>query len=57
MSPFYFFFVLLEGKGPKCSDGCSDGEFDSCAIYARVTLHREGACTNSISTDDGNKDD
>ena len=27
----------------------SDGEFDSCAIYAHVTLLREGACISSIS--------
>lgn len=43
---FFFFlfllvFVLLvKGKGPRCSDS----EFDSCAIYAYVTLLWEGAC-------------
>ena len=42
------FVLLIEGKGPRCSDG----EFDSCAIYAHVTLLREGACT----ADDWNKD-
>ena len=31
-------FLLVEGKGPMCSDG----EFDSCAIHAYVTLLREG---------------
>ena len=39
------FVLLIEGKGPRSSDG----EFDSCAIHAYVTLLREGACTNSIS--------
>jgi hypothetical protein len=33
------FVLLVEGKGPRCSDG----EFDSCAIHAHVTLLREGA--------------
>jgi len=41
------FVLLVEGKGPRCSDG----EFDSCAIYAHVTLPREGACISSISAD------
>jgi hypothetical protein len=46
---FLLLFVLLvEGKGPRCSDG----EFDSCAIHAHVTLLREGVCTSSISADD-----
>jgi hypothetical protein len=51
---FLLVFVLLErrAKGLRCSDGCSNGEFDSCVIHAHVTLLREGACTNSISTDD-----
>jgi hypothetical protein len=39
------FVLLVEGKGPRCSDG----EFDSCAIHAHVTLLREGACISSIS--------
>ena len=47
------FVLLIEGKGPRCSDG----EFDSCAIHAYVTLLREGACTSSISADDWNEDD
>jgi hypothetical protein len=39
-------FVLpIEGKGPRCFDS----EFDSCAIYAHVTLCQEGAGTSSIS--------
>jgi hypothetical protein len=42
------FVLLIEGKGPRCSDG----EFDSCAIHAHVTLLLEGACTSSISADD-----
>jgi hypothetical protein len=42
------FVLLVEGKGPRYFDG----EFDSCAIYAHVTLLREGACTSSILADD-----
>jgi hypothetical protein len=42
------FVLLVEGKGPRCSDG----EFDSCAIYTHITLLREGACISSISADD-----
>ena len=42
------FVLLVEGKGPRCSDG----EFDSYAIHAHVTLLREGACISSISADD-----
>jgi hypothetical protein len=38
--------LLVEGKGPRCSDG----EFDSCAIHAHVTLLQEGTCTGSIPT-------
>jgi hypothetical protein len=46
---FLLVFVLhIEGKGPRCSDG----EFDSCAIYLHVTLLCKGACTSSISADD-----
>jgi hypothetical protein len=33
------FVLLIEGKGSRCSDG----EFDSCAIYTHVTFLREGA--------------
>jgi hypothetical protein len=39
------FLLLKEGKGLSCSDG----EFDSCAIYVHMTLLWEGACTSSIS--------
>jgi hypothetical protein len=43
---FLLVFVLhIEGKGPRCSDG----EFDSCAIYSHVTLLCKGAYTSSIS--------
>ena len=42
------FVLLVERKGPRCFDG----EFDSFAIHAHVTLLREGACTSSISADD-----
>jgi hypothetical protein len=43
------FVLLIEGKGPRCFDG----EFDSRAIHAHVTLLQEGACTSSILADDG----
>ena len=39
------FVLLVEDKGPRCSDG----EFDSSAIHAHVTLLREEVCTSSIS--------
>ena len=43
---FHLRFVLLvEGKGRRCSDG----ESDSCAIHAHVTLLREGVSTSFIS--------
>jgi hypothetical protein len=42
------FVLLIEGKGPRCSNS----KFDSCAIYAHVILLREGACTSSILVDD-----
>jgi hypothetical protein len=50
---FLFLFLLvlvllIESKGPRCSDG----EFDSYAIYAHVTLLWEGACISFISVDD-----
>jgi hypothetical protein len=38
--------LLIEGKGPRCSDG----EFDSCAIRIHVILLREGTYTSSILT-------
>jgi len=38
------FVLLIEGKGPRYSDG----EFDSCVIHVHVILLREGACTSSI---------
>jgi hypothetical protein len=33
------FVLLLEGKGPRCSDS----EFDYCAFHAHMTVLREGA--------------
>jgi hypothetical protein len=33
------FVLLVEGKGPRCSDS----EFDYCAFHAHMTVLREGA--------------
>ena len=49
---FLFLFLLVfvlfvEGEGLRCSDG----EVNSCAIHAHVTLLWDGAYTSSISAD------
>jgi hypothetical protein len=41
------FVLLVEGKGPRCSDG----EFDSCAIHTHVTLLREGGYAEAQERD------
>jgi hypothetical protein len=38
--------LLVEGKGPRCSNG----EFDSCDIRVHVALLQEGTYTSSILT-------